>query len=104
MTREQFLEFHKEMCEKMHSICQAKNADYAGAGEDAFHNFTTINAWKIPTEVGFMTRMTDKMARIASFIERGQLEVKDESVEDTLLDLANYCLLFVGYLESRKRK
>lgn len=103
MTRQEFLEFHKELCDKMHTICQSKNADYAGAGKDAFHNFTTVNAWGISTEVGFMTRMTDKMARIASYIEKGQLEVKDESVEDTLLDLANYCLLFMGYLKTSKK-
>jgi hypothetical protein len=46
--------------------------------------------------------MMDKISRIASFIKKGTLEVKDESVKDTLMDLANYCILFAGYLESKK--
>jgi hypothetical protein len=48
--------------------------------------------------------MTDKMARIGSFVKRGELVVKDESVKDTLLDLANYAMLFAAYLESKKVK
>jgi hypothetical protein len=43
------------------------------------------------------------MARIASFVKNGELKVKDESVQDTLLDLANYSMLFAAYLKSIKK-
>jgi len=56
----------------------------------------------ITTEQGFLTRMMDKMKRIASFAEKGELQVKDESVTDTLRDLANYACLLAGYIESKK--
>lgn len=48
--------------------------------------------------------MMDKMKRIASFAEKGELQVKDESVTDTLKDLANYSCLLAGYLKSKSEK
>lgn len=56
----------------------------------------------IKTEQGFLTRMMDKMKRISSFVEKGELQVKDESVTDTLRDLANYSCLLAGYIKSQK--
>ena len=105
MTGAEYSVFLQETCSKMISISKAKNADYTGGGEDAFANFTRVEAMGIcTTEQGFLTRMTDKMSRIASFVKNGNLQVKDESVQDTLIDLANYSILMLGYLESEKRK
>lgn len=105
MTKAEYMEFHKAMCDKMVSITKAKNADYTGKGDDPFANFKIVKTFGcVSVEQGFFTRMCDKMSRISSFIEKGTLEVKDESVEDTLLDIANYAILFRGYLESKKRE
>ena len=103
MNRTEFLEFHKSACDKMHAICSAKNKDYAGpGGDDAFANFTRVEKMGIATtEQGMLTRMTDKLSRLASFANAGTLAVKDESATDTLLDLANYCILMAGYLASK---
>ena len=104
-TREWYLELHKSLCNRMIEITARKNADYTGgsADNDAFANFRQVERLGIcSTEVGFLTRMTDKMSRINSFVKKGELKVKDESVEDTLLDLANYCLLMLGYIRSKK--
>ena len=104
MTKTEYIEFHRLMCDKMIEITKKKNSDYC-AGEDPFGNFRQIGGMvNIPSvvEVGFLTRMSDKMSRIGSFITNGTLEVKDESAFDTLLDLANYSILFAGYLESMK--
>lgn len=105
MSSKEYLEFQKKCCEEMIAICEKKNADYAGGGDDAFANFTGIESvcGSITTEMGFLTRMYDKFSRIGSFIQNGNLKVKDESVKDTLLDLANYCILFAGYLESTRK-
>jgi hypothetical protein len=105
MTKSEYLEFHREMCDKMIEITKRKNADYAGSGDDPFANFRQVGSIvqvKGVIEIGFVTRMSDKFARIGSFISNGELQVKDESVDDTLLDLANYCILFMGYLESER--
>lgn len=102
MKRNELVEFSKEFFEKCHEIMESKNADYSGAQEDPFANFKAVEVYGILTEVGFLTRMADKMARIASFIKRGELLVKDESVTDTLRDLANYSMLLAAYLEDNK--
>lgn len=107
MTKKEYLAFHKAQCERMIEITQKKNADYSGAGDDPFNNFRHIkNFVNTPgaIELGFLTRMTDKFSRIGSFIANGTLQVKDESVQDTLLDLANYAILFMGLLEENKQK
>jgi hypothetical protein len=103
MTKNEYFAFHQECLNKMSSITKAKNADYTGIGNDPFANFTRVEAVGIcSTEQGFLTRMMDKVSRINSYVQKGELQVKDESVEDTLLDLANYSLLFAGYIRSRK--
>lgn len=85
-------------------ISKAKNADYTGKTSDPFANFKAVEVLGISTEQGFLTRMMDKMKRIASFVENGELLVKDESVTDTLQDLANYSCLLAGYIESKKAR
>ena len=100
---EAYMQLHSDLCDKMKAITKAKNSDYTGLGDDPFANFRIVEKVGIcSVEQGFLTRMSDKMARINSFAQKGTLEVKDESVEDTLLDLANYCLLFYGYIQDKK--
>jgi len=117
MTKQEYIKYHEEFCLQMIDITKKKNADYAGAGDDPFNNFRHIGnfvggqlgnaAGTGPVDViaiGFLTRMSDKFARIGSFISNGELQVRDESVEDTLLDLANYSALFAGYLREQRAK
>ena len=104
-TSEDLLKFFEETTEQMVSVARAKNHDYSGAAKDAFANFARVEDLGIcTTEQGFLTRMTDKLCRIASFVKKGELKVKDESVEDTLLDLANYSILMMAYIKSKKDK
>jgi hypothetical protein len=103
MTKKEYIQFHADSCEKMKVITAAKNADYTGVGDDPFANFSRVSAMGIcSTEQGFLVRMNDKMSRLSSFIQRGILIVKDESLEDTCLDLANYAILLAAYIKSRK--
>lgn len=104
MTKKEYMKFHADSCHKMIKITKAKNADYTGSGDDPFKNFKAVGfydeRWIL---IGFFTRMTDKFGRLASFIQKGFLLVKDESVEDSLLDLANYCILLSGYIRSLRK-
>jgi len=104
MTKKEYFEFHENFVKKMTDIMQKKNSDYTGETDDAFANFSRVESMPghISTEQGFYTRMFDKFCRIGSFIEKGTLQVKDESVEDTLMDLANYSILMAGYIKSKK--
>lgn len=105
-SREWLLQTQIETFNTITELTRRKNNDYAGKGGDAFNNFTRIEHFSktTTTEQGFMVRLVDKFSRIGSFIDSGTLLVKDESVEDTLLDLANYSFLFYAYLKSKKLK
>lgn len=104
MNRQEFLTFQELFYQKNIEITKAKNADYTGATDDPFSNFKIVqHIGACSVEQGFITRMSDKLSRLASFTKNGTLMVKDESVKDTLSDLANYCSLFAGYLESQKK-
>lgn len=102
MTKKEYLKFHEDTCKRLVEITRAKNSDYTGISDDPFANFRRCEQLDIcSTEQGFMTRMTDKLARINSYCQKGQLQVKDESVLDTLLDLANYSILMAGFIKSK---
>lgn len=103
MTREELLKQHQAFTARMYEICKAKNSDYAGAG-DPFANFRRAEAMGVcSTEQGFMVRMIDKLSRISTLVQPGATaQVKDESVEDTLMDLANYSFLLWAMLRDRK--
>lgn len=88
----------------MEQIVAAKNADYAG-DRDVFYNFTRIEEMGVATtEQGMMTRITDKMSRIANFVRTKKLQVKSESVEDTLMDACIYLALMAIYLREKNIK
>lgn len=44
----------------------------------------------------------DKLARFKSLTKSGVQEVKDESIRDTLIDLANYAIMTVLELDDQK--
>ena len=105
MNKKEYMAYHLECCTKMHEITKKKNADYTGETDDPFFNFSRVEAVGIAsTEQGFLTRMIDKISRITTFAQKGVLLVADESIEDTLLDLSNYCILMSGYIKSKKDK
>ena len=103
MNRQQYLEFHKDACDKMSALTRAKNEDYCGDGGDPFANFSRVEAMGITdTMRGFLVRMTDKLSRLTSFAQKGHYNVSDESFEDTCLDLANYAILLAAYNKGKQ--
>ena len=83
-----------------------KNRDYAGNdGKEPFANFTRVESMGIcSTEQGFMTRITDKMSRLSSFIDAGKMHVKDESFNDTVIDVINYMVLLSAFIKDKEPK
>lgn len=104
MTNNQLMEYLANTTQYMLETARKKNADYTGAvAGNPFANFTQVESLGIATtEQGFLTRMTDKLARVASFAKNGVLLVENEGVRDTLIDLANYALLMSAYLEDKR--
>lgn len=70
----------------------AKNHDYGNSFEQSCNKFGIIAA---------VVRMGDKMNRLESLVVK-RAEVKDESIKDTLLDLANYAIMTVMWLNNKK--
>lgn len=47
-------------------------------------------------------RLGDKFNRVSSLIKKGELKENDESLADTLLDMAGYSILGLKYLKEHK--
>lgn len=103
MTKEEYFNFAENFFSKCLEISLKKNADYTGGSPDPFANFSSTERLGISTEKGFLTRMNDKMMRLAAYAEGHQMQVSDESVLDTLNDLTNYCALMAGYIKSKPK-
>jgi hypothetical protein len=70
-----------------------RRAKYSGEG-DPYTNFYIVSEYQgKPTEDIFELYQDIKMARIK--VQAG--DFSDESLNDTLIDMANYCLLEVGF-------
>ena len=106
MTRDELLAFHGELCKAARDLMSLKNRDYAGKdGVEPFANFTRVEAMGIcKTEQGFLVRLTDKMSRLSSFIHAGKMNVQDESLMDTCVDVINYMVLLAAYLKDKDSK
>ena len=76
-----------------------KNSDYSGGGgpeDDPLANFKGSSELGIDPGLGIILRMQDKFQRIKAFAKTGKLAVVNESVEDAMLDIANYALLYLA--------
>ena len=75
----------KELADQLAATYARKNKDYGDSFGISVARYGIIAA---------LTRMSDKWNRLENLIlNEGQHEVKDESVLDTLLDLATYALM-----------
>ena len=104
MNRTELLEHHAELCKKALEIMKEKNHDYAGkGGGEPFANFERCEAMRIcSTEQGFLVRVVDKVSRLSTFVDAGELKVKGEAWEDAVLDIINYMILFSGFVTSKE--
>lgn len=83
-----------ELLGEMAKIHSRKNRDY-GKKEDPLSNFKMCKELGISPFVGCLVRMGDKYSRIAGFSRKGFMEVKEESIKDTLIDNAVYSLIAI---------
>lgn len=81
--------FHKVLKE-MADVHDRKSEDY-GFGTDPLANCRASDEFGVPAWVGTMIRANDKVTRIKSYLANGKMA--NESVEDALLDLANYAVI-----------
>ena len=75
-------ERHREICQQLTAIYEAKNHDYG----DSFARVRGMHPEAI------CIRLWDKLLRLESLMH-GKTAKVDESIEDTLKDLANYAIM-----------
>lgn len=85
-----------ELLDQMKTTHDKKQADYGNSAEP-FANVLASHDLGIHPVLGILLRMNDKMTRIKSFQEKGNLA--NESVEDSLLDIAVYAIIAVVIIE-----
>ena len=78
------VERHCAICQKLNQVYKAKNHDYGDSFGDTYKKLGIISA---------VTRLSDKMNRLMSLAVSHEAQVKDEKIEDTLLDMANYAIM-----------
>lgn len=84
---------HEEICKQLNKIYESKNNDYG----DSF-----VKSYKEYGMTMPCIRLEDKLNRLKALNKSEEQHVKDESIEDTLLDLANYAVMTV--IEMRNSK
>ena len=83
----------KEITDEMNALYERKNHDYGNSFSETYRKLGVISA---------TTRMLDKMNRVVSLVTKDKHEVKDESLRDTLIDLANYAVMTIMELGGEK--
>lgn len=91
---------HHTLSAEARNLMQKKNADYAH-GDDPFRNFRAAEVRGVHPAKGILIRIDDKLQRFASFIERGDLKVSNESLRDSAIDVINYVVLMYGLLTEK---
>ncbi|MEG1620619.1 MAG: nucleotide modification associated domain-containing protein [Oscillospiraceae bacterium] len=87
------IERHKEICNEMLNTYKDKNHDYGDSFGETFRKLGIVSA---------ITRISDKTNRLQSICFSGKIKIFDESMRDTLLDLANYAIMTIMELEGIK--
>lgn len=84
----------KAITNKMAETFAAKNHDYGNSFEESLDEFGLIAS---------VVRIGDKMNRIKSLVKK-EAQVKDESIKDTLLDLASYSVMTLMWMNKNNNQ
>lgn len=74
---------HEQICKSLNELYARKNADYGDSFGKSFKEYGLTMA---------SIRLEDKLNRIKA-LSKQEAQVSDESITDTLMDLANYAIM-----------
>ena len=83
----------REITDNMADLYERKNKDYGDSFSNSLDEFGVIAG---------VVRLSDKMNRIKTLTKNDEQLVLDESIKDTLQDLANYSIMTMMWLEGRE--
>lgn len=87
------LQQHKQLLQQIHDTYVKKNHDYGDSFSRSFKKYGLVAA---------MVRMEDKWNRLDNMALGAEQKVADETIRDTLLDLAGYCVMTTMELDREK--
>lgn len=85
------VEKHLSICNQLNAIYERKNHDYGDSFAKSYREY----GMTMPC-----IRLEDKLNRLKALVKSGSAQVTDESLRDTLLDLANYAIMTVLEMDS----
>ena len=88
-------EKHKAITLELNDLYARKNQDYG----DSFH-LSYLEEGMAMARI----RLGDKLNRFKSLTKSNSQEVKDESIRDTLIDLANYAIMTIMEIDREGEK
>ena len=90
---------YAELLATMCTTYENKNTDYGNSFDQSCNEFGLISP---------AIRMSDKLNRFKTLIKHQQMGVeqmvKNEKIEDTLIDLANYALMTVLWIRNENKR
>ncbi len=89
------IERHKEWCDNLHVLYEIKNKAYGDSFGETYKKLGIISA---------VTRITDKYNRLVNLAVHPEVDSHDESIQDTLIDLANYAIMTAMELDIKKER
>ncbi len=91
---------HDRICAEIHEMYKKKNADYGDSVGELYKKLG---------DVSFLTRISDKYHRLMNLMTdydgymRPIVDVNYESIDDTIMDLANYCIIWLMERELKNK-
>lgn len=87
-----YRDMHNAVLEEIRDIDIRKDHDYGSSFSNIYQKFGLLSS---------VIRLNDKMSRLETLVNK-EAQVKDESIRDTLLDMANYCIKTIVELDKEK--
>lgn len=84
----------KKICDNLAKTLIDKNSDYGNSFDKTMDEYGAV---------ALIVRLEDKFNRLKNLSANNEVKVKDESLLDTIQDIAGYCVLALNYYETKKK-
>jgi len=92
-----------QLLEEMKDLHKTKNAGYSGIDNpDAWANFRNSESFGVSAFKGCLVRASDKWTRIQNLLKNPKNDMINETITDTLKDMASYCLIAICLYEEEQ--
>lgn len=77
------LDVYRSIIEELYDLYKRKNSDYGDSFVNVRHKFPNA----------ILIRLNDRLSRLETLLCKSERAVMDESIDDTLMDLAAYAIM-----------